>query len=50
MLMLGRIDVLVNNAGIGASKTLEDSDDALLAAGRLSASWSLAVRARAARV
>jgi NAD(P)-dependent dehydrogenase (short-subunit alcohol dehydrogenase family) len=27
----GRIDVLVNNAGIGGSKRLEDSDDALLA-------------------
>jgi NAD(P)-dependent dehydrogenase (short-subunit alcohol dehydrogenase family) len=26
----GRIDVLVNNAGIGGSKSLEDSDDALL--------------------
>src|SRR3546814_4725604 len=27
----GRIDVLVNNAGVGGSKRLEDSDDALLA-------------------
>ncbi|PTM60348.1 SDR family NAD(P)-dependent oxidoreductase [Phreatobacter oligotrophus] len=27
---LGRIDVLVNNAGIGGSKRLEDSDDALI--------------------
>jgi meso-butanediol dehydrogenase / (S,S)-butanediol dehydrogenase / diacetyl reductase len=26
----GRIDVLVNNAGIGGSKRLEDSDDALI--------------------
>jgi NAD(P)-dependent dehydrogenase (short-subunit alcohol dehydrogenase family) len=29
--VFGRIDVLVNNAGIGGSKRLEDSDDALLA-------------------
>jgi NAD(P)-dependent dehydrogenase (short-subunit alcohol dehydrogenase family) len=27
---IGRIDVLVNNAGIGGSKRLEDSDDALI--------------------